>query len=176
MSDTYCRRFPNIFLMIFQSESKKSALAILNMFDPGIIHEIEGPNIDRPSNAITLTYEAHGLFGNFEIYLEPTDSTIYPPHTYKIDSTETDILLYPTWLPVTRTLHLSPNHTIDPPSGRLLGIHRACAIILHLSAAGRHIDEILRDSEEVYARSNGSAHLAHIVSLKLGGWFDGVAV
>lgn len=153
-----------------QTPSKKTALAILNMFDPGVIQLIEGPSIDRPSNAITLTHEAHCLFGDFKIYFEPTDPTMYPPHTYKIDSTETEFLLYPSWLPVTRTLHLSPSRTIDPPSPRLLGIHRACAAMLHLSGAGEHIDEILRDMEDICVQSDGSAQLGHMVSLKLGGW------
>ncbi|KAK2865230.1 hypothetical protein FQN49_003779 [Arthroderma sp. PD_2] len=158
------------------SDSKKSALAILDMFDPGVIHEIEGPNIDRPTNAITLTSHVHYLFGNFMIHFTSMDPVDYPPHTYRIGSAETDNPFSPSWLPVTRTLHLSLNRTIDPPSRRLLGIHRSCAVILHLSAAGDHADQILRDMEEPCVPSDGSAHLGHLVSLKLNGWFDGVAV
>ncbi|KAK4170895.1 hypothetical protein QBC36DRAFT_369302 [Triangularia setosa] len=39
------------------SESKKAAIAILNMFDVGVIHLIEGIDIDRPRNAITLSLD-----------------------------------------------------------------------------------------------------------------------
>jgi hypothetical protein len=53
------------------------------MFDPGVIHLIEGPNINRPINALTLTNHFHQLFGDFDIYFEPTaDQT---QHTYKIN-------------------------------------------------------------------------------------------
>lgn len=96
-------------------------------------------------------------------------------HTDKIDSRETSVFDRPQGLPVTRTLFASPNHTIDPPPPRLLAIHKAISIILHLSGAADHIDRIVRDMEEVGVRSDGSVELDHIVSLKLGGWFDGVA-
>jgi hypothetical protein len=52
-------------------------------------------------------------------------------------------------LPVTRTLYLTPDHTIDPPSLRLLAIHRAIGRNLNLSGAGDSIDHILRDMDEV---------------------------
>jgi hypothetical protein len=48
------------------------------MFDPGITHLIDGPKIDSPLNALTLTLEFHRL------YFEPTGR----PYEYKIDSVE----------------------------------------------------------------------------------------
>jgi HNH endonuclease len=54
-----------------QDESKRTALAILNMFDDGVVHLIEGVDIDRTCNAITLTMEFHQLFGRFKVYFEP---------------------------------------------------------------------------------------------------------
>jgi HNH endonuclease len=42
------------------------------MFDPDVIHLIEGPNIDRPINALTLTNYFYQLFDDFDIYFEPT--------------------------------------------------------------------------------------------------------
>ncbi|KAK2864958.1 hypothetical protein FQN49_004046 [Arthroderma sp. PD_2] len=156
------------------SESKRSALAILRMFDPSAVHLIEGSEIDRPTNAITLTHDIHELFGDFKFYFEEMDPTVNPNYTYRIDSREVYSFNRPEGLPMTRTLLLSPNHTIDPPSSRLLGIHRAISIILHLSGAGEYIDRIIRDMEDVHVRSDGSTELSHIVTLKLGGWFDGV--
>ncbi|KKZ62789.1 hypothetical protein EMCG_02900 [[Emmonsia] crescens] len=47
------------------SESKKNVLQILDMFDPGIAHLIDGPKIDNPSNALTLTLDNRRLFGEF---------------------------------------------------------------------------------------------------------------
>ena len=145
------------------------------MFAPGMIHLIEGSNIDRPANAITLSPDIHKLFGDFKFYFEALDPSTHPPYTYRIDSRETNMFLRPEGLPVTRTLLLSPNRTIDPPSAKLLAIHRAISIILDLSAAGVYIDKIIRDMEQLWAKSDGSSAVGHIVSLKLGGWLDGVA-
>ncbi|OJD23463.1 hypothetical protein ACJ73_05187 [Blastomyces percursus] len=106
------------------SESKKTALSILNMFDPGSLHLIEGPNIDSPRNALTLTHAAHTYFGKFAIYFDAVnDDSTDLKHTYKIQSNDFGIEFI-LKLPVTRTLLLSPNHTIDPPSSKLLALHR----------------------------------------------------
>ncbi|KAK2799097.1 hypothetical protein FQN50_008603 [Emmonsiellopsis sp. PD_5] len=129
------------------------------MFDPGMIHLIEGANIDRPSNALTLTPEVHSFFGRFKIFFEAMDDSTHPKHTYKIHPFNRRASVH-FKLPVTRTLLLSPNHTVDPPSSRLLALHQAIAIILNLSAAGEYIDRIIRDSEQLWVRNDGSAELA----------------
>ncbi|KAK2806995.1 hypothetical protein FQN50_005569 [Emmonsiellopsis sp. PD_5] len=155
------------------SESKKTALLVLNMFDPGVVPLIEGPNIDHPINAVTLSKGAHALFGLFKLSFEAMDPSSHPQNTYAIHSSNQWFSrLYN--LPVTRTLLLSPNHTIDPPSAKLLALHHAISIIIELSAAGEYIDRILRDMEEVGVRSDGSAEIGRIVALKIGGWLDGV--
>jgi hypothetical protein len=141
------------------------------MFDSGVVHLIDGPNIDRPTNAITLTTKFHQLFGEFEIYFEPTTET---PHTYKIISTQSRNVLRDPIFPVTRTFHLTGNHNIDPPSPRLFAIHRAIALILHLSAAGGYIDDILRDLDELDVKNDGSTELGRLIELRLGGWWNGV--
>jgi hypothetical protein len=149
------------------------------MFDPGLASLIEGSNIDRPINAFTLTQEFHRVFGDFEIYFEPTpspDSGIQTQHTYKIDSTRSIKVLRHPMLPVTRTLYLTPNHTIDPPSPRLLTVHRAIAHILYLSGAGDYINKIIRDMDEMEVKQDGSTELGHLIGLKAGGWLDEVTV
>jgi hypothetical protein len=97
-------------------------------------------------------------------------------HTYKIDYVQSNSLFHDPLLPVTRILYLTPDHTIDPPSLRLLAIHRAIGRILNLSGAGDSIDRILRDMDEVGIKESGSAKLGQYISLKLGGWLDGVPV
>lgn len=143
------------------------------MFCPGAIDLIEGSNIDRPSNVLTLTHYVHRYFGEFKISFEAMDDSVHP-HTYRIHASDS-VASIAFNLPTTRTLLLSPNRTIGPPSAKLLALHRAIAVILHLSAAGQYIDKITRHMEELWARSDGSSELGHIVSLKLGGWFDDVA-
>lgn len=142
------------------------------MFDHGVGHVIEGIDIDRPTNAITLTQNMHGLFGSFGIYFEPVCDA--DPHTYRVES----FLPSPAHgrlLPITRTLFLTDTRTIDPPSPRLLAIYRAITRILHLSAAGDYIDRILRDMEgtaQHVAEEDGSTDLGRLVHLHL--WLDGV--
>ncbi|KAK3897478.1 hypothetical protein C8A05DRAFT_38968 [Staphylotrichum tortipilum] len=150
--------------------SKAAALDILNMFDNGVIHLIEGDDIDRPQNAITLTYDLHLDFGNFDIFFEALPDQ---PHTYRICS-----FLHPVILPgfpVTRTLYLSEDRTIEPPLPRLLALHRAIAHILHLSAAGDYIAKILRDPEWKDTKADGSTELGRLVTLRLGGWMEGIS-
>ncbi|OJD26452.1 hypothetical protein ACJ73_02167 [Blastomyces percursus] len=106
-----------------------------------------------------------------QIYFEAMDSLNHPQNTYTIQSSS-QVLSQLYNLPVARTLLLSPNLTIDPPSAKLLAIHHAIAIIIALSAAGEHVDQILHDMEEV--RSDGSAEVRRIISLKIGGWLGSV--
>ncbi|CAH0044959.1 unnamed protein product [Clonostachys solani] len=142
--------------------SKVAALAILNMFDVGAAFLIEGINIDRPGNALTLTPNMHYHFGAFDIYFEPVEGQ---NHTYYIRSFLIDGLIDD--IPTTRTLFLAESRTIDPPSPRLLAIHRAIGHILHLSGAGGYIDDIIRDYEELHAKEDGSTQLDLLVKLKL---------
>jgi hypothetical protein len=60
-------------------------------------------------------------------------------HEYIIHSTETRPFLHNLLFPITHTFYLTPDHTIDPPSSRLLVIHRAIAFILKMSGAGEYI-------------------------------------
>lgn len=140
------------------------------MFDNGVIHMIEGDDIDRPRNAITLTPTLHRFFGAFKIFFQPVSDAV--PHTYRIDSFLPPIVVRDV-LPVTRTLYLTENRTIDPPSPRLLALHCAIAHILHLSAAGAYIDKLLDEMEKKGIRADGSTELGRFVTLGLGGWLDG---
>lgn len=136
------------------------------MFDPGIGYLIDGPKVDSPVNAVTLTLEYHRLFGGFQVYFEPTGQ----PCQYKIDSTEQEPFLRDPLFPVTRTLALSPNRTIDPPSSRLLGVHRAIAIVMKMSGADEYIEKVLRDMDEIDVKADGSTNFGQFVGLRLDGW------
>nr|KMM67747.1 hypothetical protein CPAG_04080 [Coccidioides posadasii RMSCC 3488] len=155
------------------SDSKKNVIQILSMFEPGITHLIEGQDIDSPKNALTLTHHYHRLLGEFEIYFEPIEGV---HNRYIIRSTERDPILRDRLLPITRTLTLSPSRTIEPPSPRLLKVHRAIALILKLSDAGEYIENILRDMEDVKVEEDGSTNLGRLLSLRLGGWLRTLAV
>jgi hypothetical protein len=95
-----------------------------------------------------------------------------PPHTYRIETFLPSGIVRGL-LPTKRTLYLTEGRNIDPPSPRLLALHRAVAHILHLSAAGEYIDRILEDMETKNIRADGSTELSRAVTLRLGGWLDG---
>ncbi|KAK4040592.1 hypothetical protein C8A01DRAFT_15553, partial [Parachaetomium inaequale] len=105
-------------------------------------------------------------FGDFRVFFVPVDDGQL--HTYRIDTFLAPLLMQDPPLPLTRTLYLAENRTIDPPSPRLLVVHRAIAQILHLSAAGQYIDRILRDAEEHGIQADGSTELGRLVRLGLG--------
>ncbi|CVL09111.1 uncharacterized protein FMAN_14250 [Fusarium mangiferae] len=153
------------------NKSKETALAILDMFDHDIVHLIEGPDIDRSRNALTLKIDLHRQFGNFKVFFEPTNQ----PHSYRIDSTLRQPFRNPIF-PVNRTFFLTPERTIDPPSARLLAVHNAICQILHLSAAGNYIDSILRDLDDGAVQSDGSTNLASLLRLRLDCWWESAVV
>ncbi|OAA63447.1 hypothetical protein SPI_03610 [Niveomyces insectorum RCEF 264] len=152
--------------------SRKAALAILDMFDVGVRHLIEGPSIDRPTNALTLTGNCHKEFGTFQMYFEAVADA--PPHTYCIQSLLPFFSQVPQ--PVTRTLFISEDRTIDAPLPRLLAVHSAVAKVLHMSAAGAYCDAVLRDTSELLVRADGSTNLGTLAALRLGGWWNGIVV
>ncbi|KAM5451185.1 hypothetical protein MaudCBS49596_003890 [Microsporum audouinii] len=155
---------------VLEPEPKKTALAILNMFDYDVGHLINGTDIDRPLNALSLTPKCHSAFGNFDIYLEAVADQ---EHTYRIKTfSPTQEMLY--GLPVTRKLFLSENYTVEPPSPRLLALHSAIAHVLHLSGAGEYIDKILGDFEDTGVRGNGTTELGRLLKWRIAGWLHSV--
>ncbi|KAF5865032.1 mitochondrial phosphate carrier protein [Aspergillus alliaceus] len=104
------------------------------MFNPRTVRLISGTDIDRLMNALTLTHDLHRLFGNFEIAFEPIDSQ---PQTYKIKYVNAGRIFRGHWLPVTRTLYITPGRSIEQPSIQLSELHHAIGQILHSSAAGK---------------------------------------
>ncbi|KAI0395868.1 hypothetical protein F5Y17DRAFT_465463 [Xylariaceae sp. FL0594] len=74
-------------------------------------------------------------------------------------------------LTLTQPFHVYFGETIDPPSARLLALHRAIAHILHFSAAAEYIDELLRKMEgQGVCASDGSTEIDRLLSLALRGW------
>ncbi|KAJ5677682.1 uncharacterized protein N7477_003315 [Penicillium maclennaniae] len=151
-------------LMLCLERFKKNALRILDMFDPGIIYLIDGPKIDSPTNALTLTLDYHRLFGEFQIYFERTGTR----HQYRIDSTERSPFLRDPLFP-------SQSHGRSSIP-RLLDVHRAIALIMKLSGASEYIERVLRDIEELDVKEDGSTHLGHLAGLRLSGWLDTLSV
>lgn len=140
------------------------------MFDTGVVHLIDGTDIDRPRNAVTLTAFLHTLFGDFQVFFESIPDE--QPHTYRIETFYDRRLMRNLAFPITRTLYLTDDRSIDPPSPRLLAVHRAIAHILRFSGAGKYIDKLLRDIDEEGIQADGSTELDRLLRLGLGGWRD----
>ncbi|EEQ33750.1 hypothetical protein McanMca71_003902 [Microsporum canis] len=149
------------------SDSRRIAIDILNMFDCDVAQIIDGPRIDSPCNAITLSHTWHNHFGNFDVYF---DAIPGEEHTYRINGFFNPAVGAYWGLPVTRKLFLSEERVVDAPSPRLLALHRAIAHILHLSGAGEYINRILRDFAETGVQADGSTDIGRIVNLRLSGW------
>ncbi|KAL1895470.1 hypothetical protein Sste5346_005277 [Sporothrix stenoceras] len=150
--------------------ARKNTLDILNMFDMDVHRLITGTDIDRPTNALTLTRECHEEFGSFRMYFKAAG----PPQTYRIGSYDLPAFSAVPQ-PLTRTLFQLP--TIDSPHPRLLAVHAAIATVLHMSGAGEYCDHILRDTEEAtFVESDGTTNLGTLVALRFNGWWNGVLV
>ncbi|KAI9825388.1 MAG: hypothetical protein M1832_001118 [Thelocarpon impressellum] len=154
------------------NEEKMQTLAILNMFDPGVLMELDGTNIDRPYNALTLSALAHKYFGQLKIYFETVDdgtstASSPTPHHYSIKAVNPERSMFQVMgLPVRRTLLEAHERNIDMPSPRLLRIHRACCLVAHLSGAGAYIERILRDRDAPRVEADGSTSLGELVALR----------
>ncbi|OAA66156.1 hypothetical protein ISF_03994 [Cordyceps fumosorosea ARSEF 2679] len=153
------------------SETRKTALEILNMLDNDVAQLINGVDIDRPHNSLTLTLNMHRGLGAFDIYFTQIPDR---PHTYRIETFRR--IGFMVMFPVTRALYLSVDQSIEPPAPRLLALHRAIGHILHLSGAGAYIDNILRKFEEEQpVQCNGSTPLGEFVQLRMNRW-DATAI
>ncbi|OTB04374.1 hypothetical protein M426DRAFT_157598 [Hypoxylon sp. CI-4A] len=141
------------------------SLVTVNSDSQLVCFALEGADIDRPRNAITLTHTLHYHFGGFKIFFEPDNQQ---PHTYRINSFLPRYISRDLGLPTTRMLYLTSTRTIDPPSPRLLAVHRAIAHILHFSAVGEYIDKLLRDMDEKDIQADGSTELDRMLRLRLG--------
>ncbi|KMU72435.1 hypothetical protein CISG_03084 [Coccidioides immitis RMSCC 3703] len=126
------------------NESNKAALRITNMFDCDVSYLIDGINIDRPFDAMSLTCDLYMIFGNFHIFFnsEPISDQ---ENTYKIDTFLLAAALPELQLPITRTLCLTSDQSIGLLLYPLLILHRAITCILHLSSTGACFNGILWD-------------------------------
>ncbi|TFK62455.1 hypothetical protein BDN72DRAFT_777064 [Pluteus cervinus] len=119
------------------------------------IAELNGANVHRLENILTLSPEFHDWFDQLRFWLErdPTPTAV------------TSAMLVTLGSRITFTTHDSTTHPL--PSPRLLELHAACARIAHLSGAGEYADKVLRDMETigVLANDGSSDVLTHALLL-----------
>ncbi|KAI0180801.1 hypothetical protein GGR52DRAFT_583291 [Hypoxylon sp. FL1284] len=145
--------------------ANETALTVLNMLDHGLPQLIEGTNIDRPCNVFNFGEGLSELFCNFSVFLEPFRRI---PHSYLLKS----FLFASTWRIVTLPPHPTVGFircsTTEPPSLRLVAVHRAISIILHLSEADMYVDKLLKGLKVKEISGDGSTDLERALKFRLG--------
>lgn len=148
--------------------SKRMVWRILNMFAPGISNSLAGDLIDTPMNAMILTADLHERFGNLDCYLQPTPEA----NTYTFHMVRGKAPLVPSATPTEKIVFT--NHDEEPcadlPSAKLLGIHRACCMMLSMSGAAEYVEHLLDDTETLMERGvlaeDGSSNFALVMKLR----------
>jgi len=118
-----------------------------------VTEELNGANIHRLGNVMTMQVDVHMKFDSLGIWFEETGT----PNKYNICARRQANLA---GLPPTVTFT-----TTDPrlplPDPRYLRVHAACARVAHLSGAGECIDRVIRDMQytDVLAPDGSSAEV-----------------
>ncbi|KAI9838813.1 MAG: hypothetical protein M1837_002306 [Sclerophora amabilis] len=145
------------------STNQKLMRGVLDMFDPTILNELDGAEIDRPRNAITLTANMHEMFGKLNLFFQPTAAWTRENQEYDVRPIREEFLFDA----VTRVL-LEGNRE-EMPSRRYLELHAACAHICYLSGAGEYTDKLNDDLEWGEAREDGGTDIGALVVARLVG-------
>ncbi|KAJ3509951.1 hypothetical protein NLJ89_g4944 [Agrocybe chaxingu] len=128
-----------------RSYAAAASVAMLERFG-GIdsIKELDGSNLHRLENALTLSADIHSWFSDMRIWLErrPED----PPNTYRPASTKPHVYLV--GIPDIVSFSTPDPQRLPLPDPRYLATHAACARVAHMSGAAEDIHKVLRDIEE----------------------------
>lgn len=168
------------------SESRRTTIAMLQIFSSNILAIINGTLIDHPRNAIALSILGHQKFGRFGIWFEPCPGPDGDDNTYAVLASERMNIK---WLKgVIRLRNLPEDRVISrdnefgfkvtfrstpdcpAPDRELLRVHAAIARVLHLSAAGYAGDDL----EDVWVRADGSVDFGPPDSARVQTWLEGV--
>ncbi|KAI6016657.1 hypothetical protein BKA83DRAFT_4333821 [Pisolithus microcarpus] len=116
--------------------------AVLELFGHRNLKErLNGANIHRLDNVMTLERSVHDDFDRLKIYFTATEV----PHKYKFEAVREFFLAE---RPGYVTFSTPDAEQYPLPNPTYLAIHAACAKVAHLSGAAEHIEEILRRMED----------------------------
>ncbi|RDB27559.1 hypothetical protein Hypma_003853 [Hypsizygus marmoreus] len=133
-----------------------SVWAVLDRFGyENLRFDLNGNNIHRLENVLTLSTNVHGKFDTLKVWFEAVENK---ENTYKLNSTWDGHLnsLYPGEVTFT-----TPDSNLPLPSPTYLHIHATCCKVAHLSGAGEYLDEIHRkfDDSKVLSQDGSSAEM-----------------
>ncbi len=105
--------------------------------------------------------DIHALFGKLRWYLEPVEGV---DHTYvaRVLSRFDARRIPPSTEPIS---FADCPDDVEPPSPRLLAIHRSLARVAHASGAVEYIDRVLRDRDDGFIRADGTTHLGTLIAI-----------
>ncbi|KAI9771423.1 MAG: hypothetical protein M1840_002043 [Geoglossum simile] len=152
---------------------------VMKLFNPRAEQLLDGVEIDRPFNAMTLSVDLHKTFGGLEWYLEEDDIDPQPnAYIFKASPGRRRLILNSIFWPQHPRRRVvftgAGDNSIDLPDAGLLARHRACSIILGMSGAGDYIEKLLRDDEDVCLGNcvqelqQGKVNLGGMISWRLG--------
>ncbi|EIM91014.1 uncharacterized protein STEHIDRAFT_152697 [Stereum hirsutum FP-91666 SS1] len=131
--------------------------------------ELNGANIHRLENILTLDTNIHTSFDQLKLWLKKIPDGSNSSYTVEAPSSSRFLLRI---LPSTQVDFTTSDPVKRPlPDPRYLKLHAACARVAHLSGAAEYIDQILREEEvtKVLAVDGGSSELLnHILMHRLG--------
>ncbi|KAG8730210.1 hypothetical protein FRC10_002981 [Ceratobasidium sp. 414] len=115
------------------------------------LEELNGKEINKLQNVLTVTEHVHKRFGNLEIWLEAIPNR---PNSYYLRKARAGLLVRPDGYEIIFT-------TGPLPEPRYLALHAACARVLHVTGMAEGIDKLLEDWEarKVLSADGSSAEL-----------------
>ncbi|KAG8906721.1 hypothetical protein FRB99_006319 [Tulasnella sp. 403] len=140
----------------------------VEMFSQVRQEELDGYDINRLENVLTLNITAHHLFGALYIWLKPIPDR---PNCYEIGRVpKLDRLVPELLLPAGTVIELTtPDEANLPlPDPRYLALHAACAQIANVSGVAEYLKELVEELEDRAVLSeDGSSFrlLDHALSL-----------
>ncbi|KAG8899708.1 peroxisomal assembly protein, partial [Tulasnella sp. 403] len=173
-NDQMASEFPLLQLMVTylyaaQSLQKPRVWEIIEMFSRVRLDELDGQDINRLENILTLSSVIHREFGELNIWLKSVEDK---PHCYRLEmASSVGEMFPPIIMPAAGTVvefTTSDLTDLPLPDPRYLALHAACAQVAHASGAAKYIDELLRDMEDrtVLAEDGSSFKLLdHALSL-----------
>ncbi|EPS99341.1 hypothetical protein FOMPIDRAFT_1124548, partial [Fomitopsis schrenkii] len=136
---------------------------ILQSFGYHLQPELNGNNINRPENVMTLTHALHGLFDDLDFWLEEVEGQENTYRTCLSSNFDRAHTREP------GTPQIAPRH-LALPNPRYFRIHAACCRVAHLSGAAEYLREVYQDMEslDVLANDGSSAHVLDVALWRIG--------
>ncbi|KAI6030002.1 hypothetical protein EDC04DRAFT_3065675 [Pisolithus marmoratus] len=161
--ETQCTHiFPQSVNANITSDSNKakytsSVWAVLDRFGyPGLLEDLNGANIHRLENVMTMDPTVHRQFETLKIWFVAMEE----PNTYRLEAANK------LWLfgrPEYVTFSTPDPEKYPLPNPTYLALHATCAKVAHLSGAREYIEEVSRRMEDtcVLAEDGGSSDILH---------------